>query len=585
MRHEPAPMDTLGMGLSDSWLTYGVLATSIRKRLEVTRFEFEIPHGMCRESEHQVLPTPEEQRRPAHHHEVSPPSLQPAAPIRKDPIEPPSRPEPKNKTQHVASFGKTPNEHTLQNPHLQQLLESSALSGTEGYILRRLYGLPTGSLGRPKQPASAKQIATELGLSRQAVGELEQQALIKLQQKIQSGELPEEAKEYQKTPTIAELTEPEALTIEADNEEVIDDPDDIEPLQAPPDDGGFEMSTASVEIDGQLPDATPHYSKNVLSIEAFELASVPAARMRLPLLKASEEVQLSREIEAGLVATEVLSKLEGYEILPESVPYISSDMLQRYSTLEELRADLTAVSAKGEQAKTQFIRSNIGIVKVITSKQRGLRHMEYDDVEQEGYIGLVKAVERFDYKQGNKFSTYAVWWIRQAISRGTAWGNNIIDVPVNVYQQLGGLYGSKSRLTKELNRSPTDDELAVDMNVELKLVKKLQALDKRLNLLNLDQTLDTGGGSDATTFGEIIADPLAPAVDEVAVENVERERIQRLVAMLDHPYRRVLECRFGFDGSEPKTYDKLSEELGVARATVKSYETRAMMMVRKLLQQ
>ena len=271
------------------------------------------------------------------------------------------------------------------------------------------------------------------------------------------------------------------------------------------------------------------------------------------LLTADDEVSLSRQIERGLRAKSRLAagSLEGDE-----------------------EADLLAAVASGEAAKVEFIRSNLRLVISIAKRYTG-RGLEMVDLVQEGNLGLIRAVEKFDWRRGFKFSTYATWWIRQAISRGLGNQASTIRLPVHVVDVVRKIEETRALFIELNHRMPTTAEIADSSGIDEKQV--VLAMRTPCKTVSLDRPI---GEDSAIELNDLIEDPAAPDPFEVASDSLQRSQIHRLLSVLSRDERDVLWLRFGLDGSQPWTLSDVASRLGMSREKVRECEGRALAKLR-----
>jgi RNA polymerase sigma factor (sigma-70 family) len=283
---------------------------------------------------------------------------------------------------------------------------------------------------------------------------------------------------------------------------------------------------------------------------------------RAPLLDAATEVDLAQRIEAGLYARELLGQLGRRRAIKLS-------HARKVATLHEL----TCVADDGEDAKRAFIRANLRLV-VSLARRYSRASMPLLDLIQEGNVGLVRAVEKFDYTRGYKFSTYATWWIRQAIGRAIAEQSRVVRLPVHQVERLSRLSRVRRDLVTSLGREPTDDEVATEMAVPVETVADLDAISRT------PASLDTLVGDDtATTLGDLV-DAADPGPEDLVVERSSREHLVRLLEQLDARESEVIRSRYGMHGPRRQTYDEIAVRLGVSRERARQIEREALERLR-----
>jgi RNA polymerase nonessential primary-like sigma factor len=276
------------------------------------------------------------------------------------------------------------------------------------------------------------------------------------------------------------------------------------------------------------------------------------------LLTAAQEVELARRIEAGVFAQHVLDEAaeEGRE-------------LER-----QYAADLRTIVRDGHTARNHLLEANLRLVVSLAKRYTG-RGMPLLDLIQEGNLGLIRAVEKFDYRKGFKFSTYATWWIRQAITRGIANTGRTIRLPVHAVDQVKLLQKARQELTERLGRQPRDAELADALDVGIDKLHEIMAFARIPG--SLDAPLTDDGD---TELGDLVGDPNAESPADMAVLSCLPDDTEEVLAVLDERERRVLKLRFGLDRGEPRTLDEVGEVFQLTRERIRQIEARALVKLR-----
>ncbi|HET9116247.1 MAG TPA: sigma-70 family RNA polymerase sigma factor [Gaiellaceae bacterium] len=242
-------------------------------------------------------------------------------------------------------------------------------------------------------------------------------------------------------------------------------------------------------------------------------------------------------------------------------------------TREEERELARRKDAGDEEAKRRLIESNLRLVMAIT-RNYTKADVPLLDLIQEGNLGLIRAVEKFDYKLGYKLSTYATWWIRQAITRALADQGRTIRLPVHVADQVRRLLRSRRQLAQKLNREPTLAELARDTQQSEERVREL------LELVENPVSLETPVGDGESMYGDLIEDVHAVAPHDQTADKARTTELAGALELLNPRMRRVLALRFGLDGETPRTLEEVGSELGITRERVRQLETRALRELR-----
>ena len=277
---------------------------------------------------------------------------------------------------------------------------------------------------------------------------------------------------------------------------------------------------------------------------------------RVPLLTAEEEVSLAKRMEAGVIATEYLE--EHGESLPPDDVY-----------------DLKDTVIDGELAQEHLVRANARLVISVAKKYIG-RGVPFLDLIQEGNIGLIRATNKFEYQRGHKFSTYATWWIRQAVSRAVADQGRTIRVPVHMGDQLNRMRRVQLQLLQELGRDPSIEELAEGMETTPDKVENLLEIARRP--VSLETPIDDEGDS---TFGDFVEDVNSPApADEVAT-HLLHEQLQQALDRLPPREAQILRLRYGLEDGRVYTLEEVGQTIGVTRERVRQLEAQALNRLRQ----
>lgn len=283
---------------------------------------------------------------------------------------------------------------------------------------------------------------------------------------------------------------------------------------------------------------------------------------RTPLLNAELEVELSKTIEAGLMAEHLLK--EGR--------FAQSGDESEQPTYEELEW----LAEQGKQAVDRFLTSNLRLV-VSIARKYGRSQMPMLDLIQEGNIGLMRAVEKFDYSKGYKFSTYATWWVRQAITRGIAQQARVVRLPVHVVEELNQVGSARRTIERQIGREPEPDEIAAELGMDVDRVIELMAWGREH--VSLDAPIDEDG---ETTIGDLYNNEAAPSLDADLLDSESRDRLNDLVGHLDERSADIIRRRFGLlDGRQHKLAD-IGLVHGVSAERVRQLEREALARLRRI---
>jgi RNA polymerase primary sigma factor len=279
---------------------------------------------------------------------------------------------------------------------------------------------------------------------------------------------------------------------------------------------------------------------------------------KVALLNAEEEVELAKRIEAGLYATEKFRELtEKTDKLPVTT-----------------RRDLNWIIRDGNRAKNHLLEANLRLVVSLAKRYTG-RGMAFLDLIQEGNLGLIRAVEKFDYTKGYKFSTYATWWIRQAITRAMADQARTIRIPVHMVEVINKLGRIQRELLQDLGREPTPEELAKEMDITPEKVLEIQQYAREP--ISLDQTIGDEGDSQ---LGDFIEDSEAVVAVDAVSFTLLQDQLQSVLETLSEREAGVVRLRFGLTDGQPRTLDEIGQVYGVTRERIRQIESKTMSKLR-----
>ncbi|NWJ72213.1 RNA polymerase sigma factor [Pseudonocardia sp. ICBG1122] len=279
---------------------------------------------------------------------------------------------------------------------------------------------------------------------------------------------------------------------------------------------------------------------------------------KVALLNAEEEVELAKRIEAGLYGAERIRKV-----------FESNEKLS-----PQLRRDLRWIVRDGERAKNHLLEANLRLVVSLAKRYTG-RGMAFLDLIQEGNLGLIRAVEKFDYTKGYKFSTYATWWIRQAITRAMADQARTIRIPVHMVEVINKLGRIQRELLQDLGREPTPEELAKEMDITPEKVLEIQQYAREP--ISLDQTIGDEGDSQ---LGDFIEDSEAVVAVDAVSFTLLQDQLQSVLATLSEREAGVVRLRFGLTDGQPRTLDEIGQVYGVTRERIRQIESKTMSKLR-----
>ena len=377
---------------------------------------------------------------------------------------------------------------------------------------------------------------------------------------LEEDELDEDPEEGE--PPVSEVSEASDTTLDEDKIEAgIDEEEDL--LE------GIPEEELKATTDVQLPKVTTARSKRRATRKRANDGGVTMltgdpVRMylkeigKVPLLTAAEEIDLAMKIEAGVAAGEQLERAAAGDIELERRD------LRRLTRIEEV----------GFDAKQQLIEANLRLVVSIAKRYVG-RGMLFLDLIQEGNLGLIRAVEKFDYRKGFKFSTYATWWIRQAITRAIADQARTIRIPVHMVETINKLVRIQRQLLQELGREPTPKEIGDVMGLPEERVREIQKISQEP--VSLETPI---GEEEDSQLGDFIEDDAAVVPPDAASFSMLQEQLGKVLDGLAERERKVISLRFGLEDGHPRTLEEVGREFGVTRERIRQIESKTLAKLR-----
>ena len=341
--------------------------------------------------------------------------------------------------------------------------------------------------------------------------------------------------------------------------EVEDSEDRLERLQT------F-FRTTGIEVYEDLAQVPPHLLQEVVAddVQPFDLSAISSddtvglylkEMARVPLLTTEQEVDLAQRIERGNFSEDELRQPNG-------------------KLNAQKRAELNGYIQDARAARDHLIKANTRLVVSIAKRYMG-RGVPFLDLIQEGNLGLMKAVEKFDYHRGYRFSTYATWWIRQTITRAIADQGRTIRVPVHMSDRIRRLYKIARQLEQNIGHKPTPEEIAVAMEIDPRKVQWMMRVSWR------PLSLETPVGEDEDTeLGSFVEDDSAPTPTQMAYQNLLRDKIEEVLATLSPREARILRLRFGLHSGRPCTLEEVGQKFGLTRERIRQIEGKALRRLR-----
>jgi len=351
-------------------------------------------------------------------------------------------------------------------------------------------------------------------------------------------------------PAVAAAVE-EVVEDVVDDEETDDDDDEVRSTGK-----DEELPTGAIRLSAVDDDDVPAQSAQITGATADPVKDYLKQIGKVALLNAEQEVELAMRIEAGLFAEEKLSKM----------------------TPEERRSkygrELDWIARDGQRAKSHLLGANLRLVVSLAKRYTG-RGMQFLDLIQEGNLGLIRAVEKFDYTKGFKFSTYATWWIRQAITRAMADQARTIRIPVHMVEVINKLARVQRQMLQDLGREPTPEELSRELDMTPEKVIEVQKYGREP--ISLHTPLGEDGDSE---FGDLIEDTEAVVPADAVGFTMLQKQLEQLLDSLSEREAGVIRMRFGLGDGQPKTLDQIGDTFGVTRERIRQIESKTMAKLR-----
>lgn len=418
-----------------------------------------------------------------------------------------------------------------KKPSPRSAAQAASKSSPKAAAKAAVKAQPPAKSGAPKEVARPGKAAKKASGT---VGEIDEEAI----------DLEDEEVDLEKAADLEAELEAE---LEVDLAKV--DDDDEEQVVAPPTEESAEFVISDVDDTDE-----PVQTVTVAGATADPVKDYLKQIGKVPLLNAEQEVELAKRIEAGLFAEEVLNETKKLD--------------------KKSRRDLEWIATDGRRAKNHLLEANLRLVVSLAKRYTG-RGMLFLDLIQEGNLGLIRAVEKFDYTKGYKFSTYATWWIRQAITRAMADQARTIRIPVHMVEVINKLARVQRQMLQDLGREPTPEELARELDMTPEKVVEVQKYGREP--ISLHTPLGEEGDSE---FGDLIEDSEAIVPSDAVSFTLLQEQLESVLDTLSDREAGVVRMRFGLTDGQPKTLDEIGKVYGVTRERIRQIESKTMSKLR-----
>ncbi|MFH0774267.1 MAG: sigma-70 family RNA polymerase sigma factor [bacterium] len=296
---------------------------------------------------------------------------------------------------------------------------------------------------------------------------------------------------------------------------------------------------------------------------------------KIPLISHEKEIEFCKEMEEQRMRfSEIAKELE----IPErrlAEVFKNSPQSGDFAGLKKEFSEREFILYT---ARRKMIEANLRLVVTIAKRYAGYSNMGFLDLINEGNIGLIRAVDKYDYKEGYHFSTYAVWWIRQAIFKALATESRIIRLPASIFEAINRSMKAQEELTQKLARTPSMEELATKMGMALNKVIDIMTATEKTEVISLDTPIDEDG---KTLLLEVIEDKKRPSPADIVFLQILQDQISDVLSSLSEKDRTIIKMRFGLEGEHPHTLEEIGKKLGITREGVRQIETKALSRLRK----